>query len=76
MDEKQIIVDFIEDRINIETFMDYAGKDGRIYAYLQAIVDHIVKNKLPTRRRNFFSSLLRMTSHGRASIATPRAARL
>jgi len=51
MDEKQIIIDFIEDRINIETFMDYAGKDGRIYAYLQAIVDHIVKNKLPTRRR-------------------------
>ena len=51
MDERKIIVDFIEDRINIETFMDYAGKDDRIYAYLQAIVDHIVKNKLPTRRR-------------------------
>ena len=51
MDEKQIIIDFIEDRIDIGTFMDHAGKDDRIYAYLQTIVDNIVKNKLPTRRR-------------------------
>lgn len=51
MDEKQIIVDFVEDRMDIGTFMDHAGKDERVYDFLQAIVDHIVKNKLPTRRR-------------------------
>jgi len=51
MDEKQIIIDFIEDRMDIAEFMDHAGRNDRIYDCLQAIVDHIVKNKLPTRRR-------------------------
>ena len=51
MDEKQIIIDFIEGRMDMDSFMAHAGKDGKILEYLQGIVDHIVKNKLPTRRR-------------------------
>lgn len=51
MDEKQIVIDFIEDRIDISTFMEYAGENDSIYEYLQSIVDHIVNNKLSTRRR-------------------------
>jgi len=51
VDERQIIVDFIEDRMGMEAFMSYACEDDRIFEYLQGIVDHIVRNKLPTRRR-------------------------
>lgn len=51
MDEKQIIIDFIEGRMDMDSFMAHAGKDGKILEYLQGIVDQIVKNKLPTRRR-------------------------
>ena len=51
MNEKQVIIDFIEDRIGISAFMDHANENDRIYEYLQSIVDCIVKNKLPTRRR-------------------------
>jgi hypothetical protein len=51
MDTKQIIADFIEDRMDIDTFMDHVQRDDRIYDYLQSIVDHIVKNKVSTKRR-------------------------
>lgn len=51
MDERQVIIDFIEARLDIVTFMDYACEDDRIFDYLQAIVDNIVDNKLPTKRR-------------------------
>ena len=51
MDEKQIISDFIEDRLPVGSFMELVDGNDRILEYLQKIVDHIVKNKLPTRRR-------------------------
>lgn len=51
MDERQIIIDFIEDRLDIGTFMDLAAREESIFAYLQGIVDHIVQNKLSTKRR-------------------------
>lgn len=51
MDERQIIIDFIEDRMDIGTFMEHVHEDDRIFCCLQNIVDHIVENKLPTRRR-------------------------
>ena len=51
VDERQIIIDFIEDRIDMETFMDDCSRDDSIFLFLQAIVDNIVENKLPTRRR-------------------------
>ena len=51
MDEKQIIIDFIEDRLDIGSFIGYIYADDCICDYLQGIVDHIVNNKLPTRRR-------------------------
>ena len=51
MNERQIIIDFIEDRMGIEAFMSCVCEDDRIFDYLQGIVDHIVENKLPTRRR-------------------------
>ena len=51
MDKRQIIVDFIENRMDIGTFMGYANRDDGIFEYLQAIVDNIVQNKLPTKRR-------------------------
>ena len=50
MDEKQIIADFVEDRIAIGSFMELVEGNDRILEYLQEIVDHIVKNKLTTRR--------------------------
>lgn len=51
MKEKQIIIDFIEDRINIDSFMALLQQNDTIFSFLQAIVDNIVSNKLPTRRR-------------------------
>jgi len=51
MDERQIIIDFIEERLDIAAFAEYAGQDDRICDFLQGIVDHIVKNKLPVKRR-------------------------
>lgn len=51
MDNKQIIIDFIEDRLDIDAFMACAERDNSICDCLQGIVDHIVNNKLPTRRR-------------------------
>lgn len=51
MNERQIIIDFIEDRMDIGTFMDHANQDDGIFRYLQSIVDSIVTNKLPTKRR-------------------------
>lgn len=51
MDERQTIIDFIEDRMDIAAFAEYAGRDDRIYDFLQEIVDNIVNNKLPVKRR-------------------------
>ena len=51
MKEKQILIDFIEDRMDISTFMDHLQEESGIITYLQAIVDNIVENKLPTKRR-------------------------
>lgn len=51
MDTKQIIIDFIENRMDMDSFMACIRKDDRIVEYLQKIVDHIVENKLTTRRR-------------------------
>lgn len=51
MDERKIIIDFIEDRMDMDSFMDLAREDDRIFDFLQAIVDNIVENKLPTKRR-------------------------
>ena len=51
MEEKEIIIDFIEDRINIDSFMALLQQNDTIFSFLQAIVDNIVSNKLPTRRR-------------------------
>ena len=51
MANKQIIIDFIEDRLDIDAFMACTERDNGICDCLQGIVDHIVNNKLPTRRR-------------------------
>lgn len=51
MDERQTIIDFIEDRMDIGTFMDLAGRDNSICDYLQRIVDDIVENKRSVERR-------------------------
>lgn len=51
MDERTIIIDFIEDRMDMDSFMDLALEDDRIFDFLQAIVNHIVENQLPTKRR-------------------------
>lgn len=51
MNEREIIIDFIEDRMNISTFMECACQSDAIFEYLQSIVDNIINNKLPTRRR-------------------------
>jgi len=51
MNERQIIIDFIEDRMDIDAFLDHADQDDGIFRYLQSIVDNIVTNKLPTKRR-------------------------
>lgn len=51
MNEKQIIVDFIEDRMGIDAFMGHVQEEDGIVDFLQAIVDNIVENKLPTKRR-------------------------
>ena len=51
MDEKQIIIDFIEERMDIAIFMDYVNANDGVVNFLQSIVNRIVDEKLPTKRR-------------------------